>query len=261
MSVGGAGLAADPEELRALIDTYRRRVNDTVTRLGGEGAQYVGREVLAYFGYPATREDAAERAIDCGLTLVQTQSSGKTEKPPDFGMRVGIATGLVVVDPAGEVIGGVSSDAARTRNLAESGQVIIAATTRQLGGELFTYHAFRPITANGRPFVWRPLGKFWARAAAASRSEALYSGKLTPLIGREEDLELLMRRWRQSAAGEGRVVLLVGRTRHRQVASACGICAAAGDRKTRQSELLLLTAASGQRSSSNCRTMGMGGGF
>jgi class 3 adenylate cyclase len=70
MSVGGAGLAADPEELRALIDTYRRRVTDTVTRLGGGGAQYVGREVFAYFGYPATREDAAERAIDCGLTLV-----------------------------------------------------------------------------------------------------------------------------------------------------------------------------------------------
>ena len=107
MSVGGADLAADPEELRALIDTYRRRVTDAVTRLGGGGAQYVGREVFAYFGYPVTREDAAERAIDAGLTLVQNQSSGKTEISPDFSMRVGIATGLVVADPAGEVIGGV----------------------------------------------------------------------------------------------------------------------------------------------------------
>ena len=134
MSVGGAGLAADPEELRAVIDIYRRRVNDTVTRLGGSGAQYVGREVFAYFGYPVTREDAAERAIDAGLALVQNQGRGKTKIPPDFSMRVGIATGLVVADPAGEVIGGVSSDAARMRNLAESGQVIIAASTRQLGG-------------------------------------------------------------------------------------------------------------------------------
>ena len=92
-------------------------------------------------------------------------------------MRVGIATGLVVVDPAGEVIGGVSSDAARTRNLAESGQVIIAATTRQLGGELFTYHAFRPITANGVPSLetaWQVLGpssaaRLFDRPATAAR--------------------------------------------------------------------------------------------
>jgi class 3 adenylate cyclase len=180
MSVGGAGLAADPEELRALIAIYRRRVNDTVTRLGGEGAQYVGREVLAYFGYPVTREDAAERAIDAGLTLVQTQGSGKTKISPDYSMRVGIATGLVVADPSGEVIGGVSSDAAQMRNLAESGQVIIAPSTRQLGGELFKYHAFQPMSAKGvlrLETAWQVLGP----TAAASRSEALYSGKLTPL--------------------------------------------------------------------------------
>ena len=79
MSVGGAGLAADPEELRATATHFRRRVTDTVTRLGGSSAQYVGHEVFAYFGYPVTREDAAERAIDAGLTLVQNQSSGKTE--------------------------------------------------------------------------------------------------------------------------------------------------------------------------------------
>ena len=124
-------------------------------------------------------------------------------------MRVGIATGLVVADPAGEVIGGVSSDAARMRNLAESGQVIIAASTRQLGGELFKYRAFQPMTASGAPRLesaWRVL----SASSAASRSEALYSGELTPLIGREEDLELLIRRWRQSVAGEGRVVLLSG---------------------------------------------------
>jgi DNA-binding response OmpR family regulator/class 3 adenylate cyclase/predicted ATPase len=209
MSVGGAGLAADPEELRAVIDIYRRRVNDTVTRLGGSAAQYVGREVFAYFGYPVTREDAAERAIDAGLALVQPQGRGKTKIPPDFSVRVGIATGLVVADPAGEVIGGVSTDAAQMRNLAESGQVIIAASTRQLGGELFTYHAFQPMSAKGvlrLETAWQVLGP----TAAASRSEAIHNGNLTPLIGREEDLELLIRRWRQAVAGEGRVVLLSG---------------------------------------------------
>ncbi len=207
LAPAGGKSAADPEELHTIIDTYRRRTSAIVTQFGGIVGQCVGREVFAYFGHPVAQEDAAERAINAGLALAR--NIGGAEVSPDLSNRVGIATGVVVADPNGEVIGDAPSDAGRMRSLAEPGQVVLAASTRQLGGRLFAYHAVEPITLNGahRPTTaWRVLG----RSALASRSEALYDGTLTPLVGRAEERDLLLHAWLQAKSGEGRVVLLSG---------------------------------------------------
>jgi DNA-binding response OmpR family regulator/class 3 adenylate cyclase len=130
-----SNLAADPEELQTIIDTYRPRTAAIVTQFGGIIGQCIGREVFAYLGHPVAQEDAAERAINAGLALAQNLRGA--EISPDLYIRVGIATGVVVADPGGEAIGDVPSDAGRMRSLAEPGQVVLAASTRQLGGRLF----------------------------------------------------------------------------------------------------------------------------
>ncbi len=203
----GSNLAADPEELQTIIDTYRRRTGAIVTQFGGIVGQCVGREVFAYFGHPVAQEDAAERAINAGLALAQNVDGA--EISPDLSIRVGIATGVVVADPGGEVIGDAPTDAGRMRSLAEPGQVVLAASTRQLGGRLFAYHAFERMTLNGvldQTTAWRVLD----RSTLVSRSEALYDGTLAPLVGRAEERDLLLRAWLQAKSGEGRVVLLSG---------------------------------------------------
>ena len=203
----GSNLAVDPEELQTIIDIHRQRSGAIVTQFGGIVGQCVGREVFAYFGHPVAQEDAAERAIHAGLALAQNVGGAKIS--PDLSIRVGIATGDVVADPGGEVVGDAPSDAGRMRSLAEPGQVVLAASTRQLGGRLFTYHAFEPMTLNGvlgPTTAWRVLG----RSTLASRSEALYDGALAPLVGRAEERDLLLHAWLQAKSGEGRVVLLSG---------------------------------------------------
>jgi DNA-binding response OmpR family regulator/class 3 adenylate cyclase/predicted ATPase len=199
--------AADPEDLQTTLDTYRRRTGAIVTQFGGIIGQCIGREVFAYFGHPVAQEDAAERAINAGLALAQNLRGAEISS--DLSIRVGIATGVVVADPGGEVIGDAPSDAGRMRSLAEPGQVVLAATTQQLGGRLFTYHAVEPMAPTGvlgPTTAWRVLG----RNTSVSRSEALYDGTLAPLVGRAEERNLLLRAWLQAKSGEGRVVLLSG---------------------------------------------------
>ena len=171
--------------------------------------QCVAFEILAYFGHPIAQEHAAERAIHASLALADGLVGTSTEVVPHLFIRAGLATGLVVVDPAGEVIGEAPRDAARMRSLAEPGQIVVAAATRQLGGPLFAYHAVGPETLQrlpGSASTWRVLGP----SALASRSEALYAGALTPLVGREEERDVLLRVWQRAKNGEGRVVLLSG---------------------------------------------------
>jgi class 3 adenylate cyclase/tetratricopeptide (TPR) repeat protein len=217
--VGSTALAArmDPEDLREVISAYQKCVAETVQRFDGFVAKYMGDGVLVYFGYPQAHEDDAERAIRAGLSLVPSIGQLSIAGHEPLNARIGIATGLVVV---GDLIGsgeaqerGVAGEtpnlAARLQNLAEPGAVIIADGTRRLVGDLFELSELTPSALKGfsEPVhAWRVLGE----GHAESRFQALHGTRLTPLVGRGEELELLLSRWRQAREGSGQVVLISG---------------------------------------------------
>jgi class 3 adenylate cyclase len=217
--VGSTELSArlDPEDMGALIRTYQECCAEGVKQWEGHVAKYMGDGVLAYFGYPRAHEDDAERAVRAGVALVdavgrRTVSSGET-----LAARVGIATGLVMVgDLVGEgvaqeqtVVGETPNLAARLQALAQPGSVVISQTTRRLLGDLFELTDLGPQHLRGfaEPLsAWRVEGE----GRVEGRFEARQTAGLTPLVGREEEIALLLRRWRQAADGEGQVVLLSG---------------------------------------------------
>ena len=215
--VGSTALSArmDPEDLREVISAYQKCVAETVSRFGGFVAKYMGDGVMVYFGYPQAHEDDAERAVRAGLELIA--AIGDLETNVVLQTRVGIATGLVVV---GDLIGSGGSQelaivgetpnlAARLQGIAEPNTVIIADGTRKLLGNLFELEDIGARELKGiAGFVraWTAL----RASSVASRFEAQHETNLTPLVGRDEELELLLRRWRQAVGGEGRVVLLSG---------------------------------------------------
>ena len=215
--VGSTALSArmDPEDLREVISAYQKCVAETVQRFGGFVAKYMGDGVLIYFGYPQAHEDDAERAVRAGLELVTAVTALKTHAP--LQTRVGIATGLVVV---GDLIGSGASQeqaivgetpnlAARLQGIAEPNSVVIAESTRRLVGNLFELQDLGAQDLKGIAGPVRP----WAAlrpSSVESRFEALHGSDLTELIGREEELELLLRRWSGAKSGEGQVVLLSG---------------------------------------------------
>ncbi len=217
--VGSTALSArlDPEDMREIIGAYHRCCADQITKAGGFVAKYIGDGVLAYFGYPQAHEDDAERAAQSGLALVGAVSRIKTGHEAVLQARIGIATGVVVVgDLIGEgaaqeqaVVGETPNRAARLQGLAEPGHVVISHSTRRLTGGLFEYHDLGRIALKG---LSDPVQAWQVTSASMvqSRFEAQHGAILTPLVGREEELELLLRRWRQAASGEGRVVLLSG---------------------------------------------------
>ena len=213
--IGSATGHMDPEDLRDLTEAYHRWVTETVARFGGFVGRRAGSMVVVFFGYPAADEDDAEQAVCAGLEL---STRAGTFKPGAGGppqCRVGIATGLVVIgdsvgDPQqAEPIGEAMNLAAQLQMLAPPNTVIVEESTKRLIGNLFDCRELTPldlIGTGGAPRVWQVL----APSMAESRFEALHAGSLTPLVGREEDLEILLRRWRQAAQGEGRVVLIAG---------------------------------------------------
>ena len=216
--VGSTPLASrlDPEDLREVISAYHRVVAATVARCGGFVAKYMGDGVLAYFGYPQAREDDTERAVMTGLDLVAAIAGLNTGPGGKLACRVGIATGLVVVgDLLGSgaareqaVVGETPNLAARLQSIAEPDTVLVDARTHRLVGDLFEQRSLGAIEIKGfggRQRIWQMLG----RSGVLSRFEALRS-RATPLIGREEEIELLRRRWRQAEGGEGQVVLIAG---------------------------------------------------
>ena len=217
--VGSTPLAArlDPEDLRDLIGAFHRAVAEVIGRLDGFVAKYMGDGVLAYFGYPRAQEGDAERAVRAGLALVAAVPRLQLVAEVGLQVRIGIATGLVVVGDltgSGEaqergVVGETPNLAARLQTLAQPGTVVIAPSTRRLTGGHFDYRALGGVALKGFD---DPVGacQVVAESALESRFEAQHEIALTPLIGREEELELLRRRWRQAEEGEGRVVLLVG---------------------------------------------------
>jgi class 3 adenylate cyclase len=217
--VGSTPLAAkhDPEDMRGIIRAYHRCCDDQIAKGGGFVAKYMGDGVLAYFGYPQAHEDDAERAVRSALALIEAIASLRTGHDVALQVRVAIATGIVVVgDLIGEgaaqeqnVVGETANLAARLQALAEPGQVIISQSTRRLVGGIFEYRDLGRLAVRGLADpvqAWQVLGA----SAAESRFEATHETSLTPLVGREEELELLLRRWRQTASGDGRVILLSG---------------------------------------------------
>jgi class 3 adenylate cyclase/predicted ATPase len=214
--VGSTALSArmDPEDLREVISAYQNCIAETVQRFGGFVAKYMGDGVLVYFGYPQAHEDDAERAVRAGLELIQSVGG---LKPAPLQTRVGIATGLVVVgDLIGSgaaqeqaVVGETPNLASRLQSIAEPNTVVIAESTRKLLGNLFD---LQDLGAQELKGIGVPV-RAWAAlrpTLVESRFEAMHASGLTDLVGRGEELELLLRRWSKAKSGEGQVVLLSG---------------------------------------------------
>jgi class 3 adenylate cyclase/predicted ATPase len=216
--VGSTALSArlDPEDLREVIGAYHRAVADVVGGFDGFVAKYMGDGVLVYFGYPRAHEDDAERAVRAGLGALDAVRRLDVNSVT-LQARIGIATGLVVVgDLIGEgsareqsVVGETPNLAARLQALAEPDAVVIAAGTRRLVGDLFDYRDLGAIEVKGiaEPVpAWQVLRP----SVVASRFEALRGAALTHLVGRDEEIDLLLRRWSRAKTGEGQVALLSG---------------------------------------------------
>jgi class 3 adenylate cyclase/predicted ATPase len=216
--VGSTALSVrfDPEELREEIRAYQNAVSGVVARYDGFVAKFMGDGVLAYFGYPRAHEDDAERAVRAGLEIAAAVTSLETRGTERLAVRIGIATGLVVVgDLVGEgpareqaVVGETPNLAARLQALAEPGQIVLAGATRRLVGDLFR------LTDLGRHIVKgfaEPVEAFAVEGVAVteSRFEAVRRG-LTDLVGRAEESALLRDRLREAWAGAGQIVLLSG---------------------------------------------------
>ena len=215
--VGSTALSEklDPEELRSLLHAYRTHCGDVIARYDGFVARYVGDGILTYFGWPTAHEEDAERAVRAALEIVQTVKQASSTE--DLSVRIGIATGPVVVgeaagtgDQSKLAVGSTPNLAARLQGLATAGQIVIAKSTVRLVGNSFGLtdlgeHDLKGIAEPVR--AWRV-----ERALVAeSRFDAHRGGgTLTPLVGRGEELDLLRSRWSQASDGEGQVVLLSG---------------------------------------------------
>src|SRR6266478_9632872 len=206
--VGSTALSArmDPEDLREVITAYQKCVADAVHRFGGFVAKYMRDGVLVYSGYPEAHEYDADRAVRAALELIAAVTT--LNSPVALQTRVGIATGLVVVGDL-DIVGETPNLAARLQGVAEPNSVVVAEGTRKLLGSLFELEDLGPQELKG---ISGPT-RAWAALRPASvegRFEAMHASGLTDLVGREEELDLLLRRWSKAKSGEGQVVLLSG---------------------------------------------------
>jgi len=202
----------DPEELLDTMAALYRDCAEAINRYDGFVANLAGNGLLAYFGYPAAHEDDAERAARAGLTLVDMV--GRFEAPYRLQARVGIATGLVVIggvitermEGHPGVVGAVPNLATTLQALAEQNHVLIAESTRRQLGAFFDLDDLGPQQSGGESYrIWRVLGE----RQGLGRFEALRSSD-TPLVGRDEEVALLLRLWTQAKAGDGHAVLISG---------------------------------------------------
>ena len=210
----------DPEDLREVVQAYQETCAKVIARYEGHIAQYLGDGLLVYFGYPLAHEDDAQRAVRAGLGMLEALEQLNTrltrEREVQLAVRPGVHTGLVVV---GDVGGGTRQEqlalgetpnlAARLQGLAAPNTLVISATTFQLLGGFFACQPLGtpPLKGQAQPLaVYRVLYESMAR----SRLEAASSTGWTPLVGREQDIGLLVERWAQVKEGIGQVVLLSG---------------------------------------------------
>ena len=217
--VGSTALSArlDPEDMREVIRAYQDACSGAVARYDGFVAKFMGDGVLAYFGFPRAHEEDAERAVRAGLDIAAVVAKLETRAKETLKVRIGIATGIVVVgDLVGQgsaqeqaVVGETPNLAARLQALAEPGGVVIAESTRRLLGGAFELKPLGPQTLKGfdAPVpAWAVLRE----AENVSRFEASRSQGMTPFVGREHEVALLLDRWRDATEGEGQVALLSG---------------------------------------------------
>ena len=216
--VGSTALsgALDPELFGDLLKRYQNAAAGAVGRFGGFVAKFMGDGVLAYFGFPRAFEDFAERAIRAAISILADVGGVLRPDGEPIQARIGVATGLVVVGevigtgPAQErtIVGDTPNLAARLQALAAPNTILISEATRNLLGGLFELEPMGNHELKGfaRPVpVWRVLGE----AAAKSRFAATRRGKL-PLVGRAQEMELMLDRWRLARAGEGQIVTVLG---------------------------------------------------
>jgi predicted ATPase/class 3 adenylate cyclase len=215
--VGSTAMAArlDPEDLRDVIDTFHRCAVEIVTRFDGFVAKYMGDGVLVCFGYPRAHEDDPEQAVRAALAIIDAVR--RLQIAERLQVRIGIGTGLVVVydvvaagDAQGRsIVGETPNLAARLQALAEPDTVVIGPDTRRLLGDQFEYRDLGGVRVKG---LAEPVRAYQVLrpSAVESRFEAMHGERLEPVIGRHEEIELLLRRWQQAKAGEGKVVLLSG---------------------------------------------------
>ncbi len=217
--VGSTALSArlDPEEMRAVIGACRKACAAVIEREDGFVAKYMGDAVLAYFGYPRAHEDDAERAVRAGLAIAEAVCRLSAPDGIALAVRIGVSTGIVVVGDllgSGEshergVVGDTPNLAARLQGIAKPGGVVIAEATRRMIGDLFDLEDLGAQTLKGLAAPAQAYAVLRARRIE-SRFEALHPEGLTELVGREEELELLTRRWAKAKAGEGQVALVFG---------------------------------------------------
>jgi class 3 adenylate cyclase len=213
--VGSTELSArlDPEDMCAVMGAYQRATAAVVERFEGHVARYLGDGVLAYFGWPQAHEDDAERAVRAGLELVDAVARLEPDAKTRLRARIGIATGQVVVGEGAArdeaAVGETPNLAARLQAMAQPGTVVISQATRRLVGGLFELDNLGPLHLKGfaEPLAaWRVEGE----GRAEGRFEALHGERLTPLVGREHELGILLERWAWAKDGDGQVVLLAG---------------------------------------------------
>ncbi|MGI9452536.1 MAG: ATP-binding protein [Geminicoccaceae bacterium] len=217
--VGSTALSSklDPEEMRQLMRSYQNAIAGEVTRFRGHVAKFLGDGVLAYFGFPQAHEDDAERSVRAALSIIDVLTGVDTPQGIPLRARIGIATGLVVVGdligdgPAQEpaVIGETPNLAARLQALAGPGQILISAATRQLLGNLFEFDDFGVKSVKG---IDEPIQVYLVQGEQVieSRFAASHAGRLGKMAGRDQELALLIDRWRQAKNGDGQIVLLIG---------------------------------------------------
>ena len=213
--VGSTALTArlDPEDLGAVIDAFQAACARITLTYDGFLADFRGDGILAYFGYPRAHEDDAERTVRAALDIAAAVAQLKTRAEEPLSVRIGIATGLVVVGDRGgagaSVAGKTPNLAGRLQAIAEPNMAVVCDSTRSLLGNLFELEDLGPRDIKGIAGPTRAWAVLRA-SSVASRFEALHATGLTVLVGRDEEFELLLRRWQRAKSGEGQVVLLSG---------------------------------------------------
>jgi class 3 adenylate cyclase/predicted ATPase len=197
----------DPEDLREVMQAYRKYVGDTVARFGGFVSQYTGDGVVVFFGWPQANEHDAEQAVRAGLALVDGVAAHAWPLDSAVAVRIGVATGLVLVESR-DIAGDTPNLAARLQSQAEPNTVVIAQATLNLVRGLFEYRDLGARALKGFAEdvpVWQVVSE-----SRTNRFDALHGKQLGALLGRDQELDLLLDHWREAKTGAGRVVLLTG---------------------------------------------------
>jgi class 3 adenylate cyclase/energy-coupling factor transporter ATP-binding protein EcfA2 len=210
----------DPEDLRAVVRAYQATCAEVIQRFDGHIAQYLGDGLLVYFGYPQAHEDEVQRAVRSGLGMVEAVGALNTRLEQEYGVRLavqlGIHTGLVVIGEIGSggqqeqlALGETPNIAARLQSLAAPDTVVISEATAHL---IHGYFVCQPLGAQVLKGLTQPLQVYRVlhESGAQTRLDVATVRGLTPLVGRDEEVGLLQRRWSQTTAGMGQVVLLSG---------------------------------------------------